>query len=160
MISMIVASDENNVIGNKGKIPWHSPEDMNFFRTKTVNNTVVMGWKTFESLGGKPLKNRTNLVLTHELIGGGSNIPNTYFVSSVERAAMVFASFGQGELFVIGGASIYSQFFPFVTNLYLSKINRKHDGDTFFKCNLNGFKLIEEKEFDLGKRLIYKRDWT
>lgn len=114
----------NRVIGRDGRIPWHIPEDFRWFKRTTTGHAVLMGRKTFESLG-KPLPNRRNLVVTR-----ASSLPeNVEVVSDLER-------FDPGrfatDVFVIGGAEIYAQLLPRCAGLYLSLVNREVAGDTFF----------------------------
>ncbi len=125
MIIIIVAISENNVIGKDGKIPWHIPEDLKRFRTLTMGNTVLMGRKTFESLG-KPLDGRENIVITR----------NTDFKP---EGVKVFHSFEEAveyckdkTTFVIGGQSVYEKALPIADRIEMTKVHKEVDGDTFF----------------------------
>ena len=132
MISIIVAMDANRVIGKNGKLPWHIPSDLEHFKKLTTNNTVVMGRKTFESLPMKNgLPNRQNIVVTKNVL----NYWNTDRVTFIPSSAFTETELRKlgNEVFIIGGASIYEQAFPFVDRVYLSLIKGcVNDGDTFF----------------------------
>ena len=130
----IAAMSLNRVIGRDGKIPWHLPEDFQWFKKVTTGHVVLMGRKTFESLG-KPLPNRTNVVLTR-----GGDIPG---VTTLHDLADLSAShFAPREIFVIGGAEIYAQLLPRCRELYLSVVLREVEGDAFFPPFEAGFELI------------------
>lgn len=135
MISLIVAMTSNRVIGNKGKIPWFIKDDMANFKRITTGNIVVMGRATFESLpmtGGLP--NRTNIVLTREPEKFTEQASQTLsFVSGITQQELRELSEKTGkEVFIIGGANIYEQFFPMVDKAYLSIIKCCCEGDTKF----------------------------
>ena len=131
----IAAMSLNRVIGRAGQIPWHLPEDFQWFKRMTTGQVVLMGRKTFESLG-KPLPNRTNLVLTRR-----GAIPG---VTTLHNLADLSAShFAPREIFVIGGAEIYAQLLPRCTDLYLSVVLREVAGDAFFPPFEAGFELID-----------------
>jgi len=128
IISMIAAMDENFLIGNKGKLPWPNlPQDMKRFRDLTVGKPVVMGQKTFRSIG-KPLQNRANIVLSRDK---NLNIPGCLVMHSVDEVLKQTKYLP--ETMIIGGESIYRQFAPIADYLYLTFI-REHfeEGDTYF----------------------------
>ena len=132
MISLIVALASNRVIGINGKLPWHIPSDLKRFKQLTENNIVVMGRKTFESLPFENgLPNRMNVVIT-------SNPPENdesdvlYYDFVDESLLRDMCEVTGKDVFVIGGASMYEQCFPFVDKAHLSIINSCIDGDTYF----------------------------
>jgi dihydrofolate reductase len=134
MIKIIVALGENNEIGLNGKMPWHLPEDLKRFKKLTLNNVVVMGRKTYESIQ-KPLKNRINIVLSRNEIKD----ENILWYDNIEN---VINDFKDKEIFVIGGAQIYEQTLDLVDNLYLTKIHSNFECDTFFpKIDYKQWKL-------------------
>jgi dihydrofolate reductase len=142
MISFIVAIDQNFAIGYKNALPWpRIKEDMKHFREITLNHTVVMGRKTYESLG-KPLKNRRNVILTknRDFI-----IPSECaLVSTIEE---VLELSQKEDLFIIGGANIFEQMLPYATNIYLTRIDSTFNADTFLpKDILNNFKCISKTD--------------
>lgn len=145
MISIIVAVSENNVIGNKGEIPWRLSDDLKRFAALTKNHTVIMGRKTFESIKarlGKPLPDRLNVVVTRQkdyLAAGCKVFP------SLEEALKKFAR-GKEEVFVIGGAEIYKEALPLTARIYKTIVHAKIQGDAFFP-ELNGgeWKMVKSE---------------
>lgn len=131
MLSLIGATDLNGVIGFKGEMPWgRLPNDLTFFREKTRGHTVIMGRKTFDSIG-KPLPDRDNIVVTskEQLRYYRENLAYTNFhtarrIADIERIT--------GEVFVIGGETIYEQFIPFADRVYRTVIEAEFEGDTYF----------------------------
>ena len=115
MISLIVAVAENGVIGDRNALLWHISEDLKHFKSVTTGHPVVMGRKTFESLG-RPLPNRTNVVITRQRL----EIPGCTVVHSLEEAVMLFPK--DEEVFVIGGAQIYAEALPLARRLYLTRV--------------------------------------
>ncbi|OIJ18843.1 hypothetical protein BKP45_15035 [Anaerobacillus alkalidiazotrophicus] len=125
MISLIVAIGENRVIGFENKMPWHLPADLAYFKKVTTGHTVIMGRKTFQSIG-KPLPNRTNVILTRDIHFSAADC---LVIHSVEEALEIGKD---QDIFVIGGAEVYKQFLPFVDRAYITKIHESFSGDTFF----------------------------
>jgi dihydrofolate reductase len=132
MISMkaIAAMSENRVIGRGGTLPWHLPEDFRWFKRTTLGQGVLMGRKTFDSLGGRPLPGRLNLVVTRD----AGRLPKLENVVAVpDLAAFRPEDFTVPEVFVAGGAEIYRQTLPLCTELLLTIVHREvPDGDAFF----------------------------
>lgn len=129
ILSVMVAMAENGVIGCEGRMPWHIGEDLKRFRRITSGHPVVMGRKTFESLGGKPLPNRTNVVVTRN---PDFAVPEDVLrAGSVEEAVAPFAGTDE-EVFIIGGGEIYRQAVPLADKLYLTRISAQPKGDTYF----------------------------
>lgn len=148
MISHIVAAAENDVIGFQNDLLWDIPEDMNFFRKKTQGKIIIMGRKTFESLG-VPLLNRLNIIVTRRK----DYKPDGGFVfSSIEKAiefaksqAVIQKEQYGDEIFIIGGGEIYSQTIGIVDKIYLTRIHKSFEGDTHYpKVLLKDFKEIEK----------------
>jgi dihydrofolate reductase len=125
-ISAIVAMGENRAIGFRGKIPWHLSADFKRFKELTMGHPIVMGRKTFESIG-KPLPGRTNIVVTTD---SGYGAEGCIVAHSLEEAFV--AGNGADEVFVIGGAQIYQLALPQVQTLYLTKVHGTFEGDAFF----------------------------
>jgi dihydrofolate reductase len=125
MISFVVAMSKNYVIGKNNKLPWHLPEDLKFFKRITTGKTIVMGRKTYESIGNA-LPNRTNVILTRQ---AGFTAPGCRILHSV--AEVLELSIGQ-DLYVIGGAEIFQLMFPWCNRLYITWIDQVVDGDTYF----------------------------
>ena len=116
-ISLIAAFAKERVIGKEGKIPWVLKEDLKHFRNKTEGCSVVMGRKTYESIG-RPLSNRLNIVMTRtpKKINGVTEVINK------ERAIEIASTFSE-EIFIIGGERIYEEFLPLASKMYLTEIN-------------------------------------
>ena len=121
MISIIVAVAENGVIGDKNALLWHISEDLKHFKSVTTGHPVIMGRKTFESLG-RPLPNRTNVVITRRQL----EIPGCRVVHSLEEAVRLFPE--DEEVFVIGGAQIYAEALPLARRFYLTRVLRGRYG--------------------------------
>ncbi|WP_211747835.1 dihydrofolate reductase [Paenibacillus sp. Marseille-Q4541] len=137
-ITMIWAMSNNGVIGKDNGIPWRLPKDMAFFKQQTTGHTIIMGRKTWDSLNGKPLPNRKNVVLTHQ--------DQTFLGAEVIHSVMEGVEMAKEEsLFVIGGAAVYEAFMPYADRLIVTKIHESIEGDTFMKdIDLEVWKLIEE----------------
>lgn len=130
-LSIIVAVAENGIIGCAGRMPWHISEDLRRFKRITSGHPVVMGRKTFESLGCKPLPNRTNIVITRN---AGFSVPEgTVIASSLEEAVAQYQDTAE-EVFIIGGGEVYRQAMASGTidKLYLTRILASPEGDTSF----------------------------
>ena len=139
-ISIIAALGENRELGLNNKIPWHIKKDIEHFKKLTTGHPVIMGRKTFESIG-KPLPNRTNIVVTrdqnfstsrscHPRVGGDPGF--VFFFQSLEDAIKFAKTKDSGEVFIIGGASIYAQAMKYTDKLYLTLIKGTFDADAFF----------------------------
>lgn len=128
LVSMIAAVAENGVIGRDGGMPWHLPADLKFFRRTTMGKPIIMGRKTFDSIG-KPLDGRLNIVVSRHPT---ESLKECVVVSSIERAIEVALQTGVEEAVVIGGGTIYAQALPLAQRVYLTRIHASVDGDTFF----------------------------
>ena len=152
MIIGIVAIAKNFAIGKDGKLPWHYPADLKFFKRTTVGNAVVMGWNTWESIG-KPLPDRTNIVLSRK--GKIDNHPDV----RVFRDAMDVINFAEefdGDVFIIGGAKTFETFAAVIEKWLVTEVPIEVEGaDTFMPKNfVDGFK--HRDEIDLGDGLCVK----
>lgn len=141
-LSIIVAMSQNRVIGKDNKLPWHLSEDLKRFKKITMGHPIIMGRKTYESIG-RPLPGRENIVITRnpEFKAEGVTI-----VHSLEEA--VKRKDPKEELFIIGGAEIYKSALPQVDKLYITRIEKDFDGDVFFPeiDKKKDFKVIEESQ--------------
>lgn len=149
MVSIIVAVAENGVIGGGNALLWHISEDLRHFRNITSGHPVVMGRKTFESMG-RPLPNRENVVVTHQQM----DIPGCRVVHSLEEALGLFPA-GE-ECFVIGGAQIYAQALPLADRFYLTRVGHAYQGDTRFpEWNEAEWRLVSSEAFPCGASYPY-----
>lgn len=134
MIKIIAAMSKNRCIGNKGKLPWYLPPDLNFFKKMTEGQIVIMGRRTWDSLPIRPLLNRTNIIISRDLI-----IPEAhaqiyrdtwYAFTALKNRALETKQ----DIYVIGGSTIYRQALAhgIVDEILLTEINQEFDGDTFF----------------------------
>lgn len=139
MISIIVAVAQNNVIGKDNKLLWHVSEDLKRFKSITSNKKMIMGRKTFESLPGI-LPNREHIVITRDK---NFNIESDKVTVVHDLISLVEKySKSEDEVFVIGGAEVYTQFLPHAQKLYLTKIDAAFEADTYFpEINYDEFKV-------------------
>lgn len=126
IITIIVATDKKNGIGANNQLMWHLPADLQFFKQTTTGHTIIMGRKTFDSIG-KPLPNRKSLVVSNQqnLIIEGAQVFNA-------MADALAACKGQKEVFIIGGAEIYKLALPLANKIYLTKVEGIFNADVFF----------------------------
>ena len=130
----IAAMAENRVIGNQNTIPWHLPEDFKWFKENTMGQTLLMGRKTFDSIG-RPLPGRQTIILSRNQL----SIPDTVTVNKIESIETVATS---DTIWVAGGSEIYQLMLPKCTDLYLTRVHKKPKGDTFFPEFENDFELV------------------
>jgi dihydrofolate reductase len=129
MLSMIVAMSDNRVIGIENRLPWHIPEDLKRFKKITSGHPIVMGRKTFESIG-RPLPNRTNIVVTRNRDYRAEGVATCYSL----REALEWAGRAPGseEIFVIGGGELFREALPLAGRIYLTEVRWPYEGDAFF----------------------------
>ena len=128
IISLVVAASTNNVIGKNNQLPWHLPNDMKFFRNTTWAMPVLMGRKTFESLG-KPLHGRLNIVITRQK---NWKPEGTVIVHSLGEAVKAASAADYKEAFIIGGGEIFKEAMPVADKIYLTLVDADLEGDVFF----------------------------
>ncbi|HIW32404.1 MAG TPA: dihydrofolate reductase [Candidatus Paenibacillus intestinavium] len=140
-LTLIVATSNNNAIGCDNKMLWHLPAELAHFKRTTLHKTVLMGRKTFESLG-KPLPNRTNVVLSRQT---GLIIEGCEVVHSVEEA---IEKYGAEELMITGGAEIYKLFMPYIDKMFITKVDVEiTNADAYFPSyNEQDFELIHSEK--------------
>jgi len=152
----IVAIARNFAIGKNGKLPWHYPADLKFFKQTTLGHAVVMGFHTWDSIG-KPLPKRLNIVLSRNSIV--ENQPNVLLLRSREEV-LALADYLNGDLFIIGGAETYKNFADTIEKWIVTKVPETiEDADTFMPENfLDNFNLRETKELagDLRVKIYSK----
>ncbi len=129
-LSLLVAMSKNRVIGKNNQLPWHLPEDLKHFKALTMGHPIIMGRKTYESIG-KVLPGRTNIIVTRQK---NYVIPSAIVVDSIQSAfaAGLEENSAKNEAFVIGGEEIFHQALTFSQRIYLTEIQKTFDGDTFF----------------------------
>lgn len=136
-LAIIVAAAKNGVIGRNNQLPWHLPQDLKYFKAVTLGKPVIMGRKTYESIG-KPLPGRTNIVVTRSRDWSAADgvIVTNSFEQALSAAQKVLDDdeFAVGEVMVIGGAEIYRSALQFVDRIYLTRIVAEPEGDAFFEA--------------------------
>ena len=128
MLAAFWAQDENGLIGKENKLPWRLPNDLKFFKQMTESNTLVMGRKTFEGMGNRPLPNRHTIVLTHNRDYTAEGVMVMHSIDEV----LAYEKETDGIIFIAGGSTIYKEFLPFCTVLYRTVIHHTFEGDSYF----------------------------
>jgi dihydrofolate reductase len=132
MISIIAAMTENRIIGRDGGIPWHIPEDIKLFKEITMGGAVVMGRKTYQSVG-KPLKGRLNIVISTTLRGTEEDgLQDELIICPTFEEAVTAARERNRDIFIIGGTEVYRQALHIADRMYISMVKKEYKGDTFF----------------------------
>ena len=145
----IVAMDEHRLIGCGNRIPWHIPGDLKWFKSVTIGNVVVMGRKTFESIG-KPLPGRDNVVLSRS----GFSFPGVVVVEALEKIPEIFPD---RKIFICGGAQVYKLALPLCNELLITHVKGIYSGDVYFPEYENRFQLVEIlAEFETHKIARYR----
>lgn len=138
MLAIIVAHDEHHVIGQGNKIPWHLPNDFKFVKEKTTGHTIVMGKKTYESIG-KPLPNRRNVVLTSDIAFQVEGIDVIHQIEEIEKLS--------GEVYIFGGAQLYTAMMEKVSDMFITVVHHQFEGDVYFpQYNEKTWQLISTRE--------------
>ena len=148
-ITLIAAMAENRVIGRAGTLPWRLPDDQRFFRRLTTGHPVVMGRKTFESIG-KPLPNRSNLVVSRRDF---SRCPGIHGFAKLSQAEAWVRGQGFEELFVIGGEALYREAMQRAERIYLTRVEAEPEGDAFFpEIDESRWHCVEQKAHPADER--------
>ena len=149
-ITIVAAIASNNVIGQKNSLPWDIPEDLKRFKQLTSGHTILMGRKTFDSIG-RPLPNRTNIVMTKDTNYQKEGVEIVFD----EREALNLIKDLNQEVFIIGGSKIYELFEPWANYLMITRVLKDYEGDAFFPdINWNNWQVESEEEFLDEKRGI------
>jgi len=131
-IALIVALSQNNIIGRDNQLPWHLPEDLKYFKSVTMGKPVLMGRKTFDSIG-RPLPGRANIVITRDAQWTADGVEVvTDIQAALAAGEKACKAAGGDEIMVIGGAQIYQKFLPLADRLYLTRVEAQVEGDAFF----------------------------
>ncbi len=146
-ISIVVAMAVNRVIGHENRLPWHLPADLKYFKQITMGKPILMGRKTFESIG-RPLPGRTNIVITRN---ESYTAEGCVVVHSIEAALKAAAD--SEEVMVIGGAEFYRQVWPYAGTLYITRVTGEFEGDTFFpELDDAEWHEVERSEFEVDEK--------
>lgn len=146
MINLIAAMDRNRVIGVDNQLPWHLPVDLKFFKEKTLGHHIIMGRKTFESMG-KPLPGRTSVIVTrqHDYRVEGARVVHTL-------DAALMTTQGDDDVFIIGGADIFTQSLKFADRIYLTEVDLAVPrGDVYFP-------VLDSKEWQVAEKRVHESD--
>lgn len=146
IISIISAHSKNHVIGKNNRIPWNFPQDLKYFREKTKGHTVVMGRKTYESMG-RALPNRINIVVSRN---PEYALPDAITSTSLENALKIAREKEKEEIFIIGGSEIYRIGLPFADKLYITLVKGDYEGDAFFPDYSEFKTVISQKKSEDG----------
>ena len=148
MISIIVATSKNRVIGNNNSLIWKLPADLKRFKQITTGNTIVMGRKTYESIG-KPLPNRRNIIITRDT---NYLVDNCEIVNSLEEALMLC----NNDCFIIGGGEIYKQSIDIADKIYLTLVQEDFEGDTYFPEIGKEWTKVSREDFEPDEKNAHK----
>jgi dihydrofolate reductase len=145
-ISLVVAASDNHAIGKDNQLLWHLPKDMRFFKNTTWALPILMGRKTFESLGNKVLPGRMNMIITRQ---ANKEYEGAKVVTSLEQAIELAKQNDYNELMVIGGGEIYQMAMPLANTIYLTRVHTNIEGDTYFPA-LGAEWMLESSEPQLA----------
>lgn len=152
IISLIVAADRNRGIGKDNNLIWHLPNDLKFFKQKTSGHCIIMGRKTFESIG-KALPNRTNVVISRQ---PGYEAPGCLVTGSLQEALAVAAAQQETEVFVIGGGEIFRQSLPMADRVYFTQVHETFDAEVFFpETDYANWDILLEEHHKADDRHLY-----
>ncbi|MCH4168020.1 MAG: dihydrofolate reductase [Streptococcaceae bacterium] len=153
MISAIWAEDENHLIGNKGTLPWHLPEDLKHFKNLTLGKPIVMGRVTYEGMGKRALPGRQTIVLTQNK---NYNPENDQVIVMQTRAEVLAYAETIDELMIIGGQRIFDLFMDVTDKVYLTIIHHQFDGDTWMSAShLSGFEQVSAVKHQKNEKNPY-----
>ena len=149
-LSLIVAVDQNNAIGKDNQLLWHLPNDLKFFKKTTSGHSIIMGRKTYDSIG-KPLPNRRNIVITRQK---DLHIDGAEVYSSLTEA--LEHTKNETEVFIIGGAEIYKQSLSLASKIYLTLVHHIFEADTYLTdLKLEDWKIVSREDFDKDEKHAY-----
>ncbi|PLS16262.1 dihydrofolate reductase [Bacillus sp. M6-12] len=155
MISLLLAMDKNRLIGKENQLPWHLPADLKYFKEVTMGHPIVMGRKTFESIG-RILPGRENVIVTRNKNFEADGCAVLHSANEIKE----YADRHEGEVFVIGGAEIFKAVLPVTNRLYITEIKEEFEGDTFFPpVNEREWELISSRKGTVDEKNIYEHDF-
>jgi dihydrofolate reductase len=155
-ITIIVAASTNNAIGNNNALLWHLPNDLKFFKNTTWAMPIVMGRKTFESMGNKPLPGRINIIITRNINYTAEGI---LLVHSLQAAIEIAKKNNYNEIFIAGGGEIYKEALLVADKILLTKVEAIIEGDTFFEIPKNDWILAESQQNLANEKHLYNYDF-
>ena len=151
MIAIVVAADENNVIGKDNQLIWHLPADLKHFKQITMGHPIIMGRKTYESIG-KPLPGRTTIIITRQ---DGYEAEGCIVVNAIQEAIEKAKQLDE-QAYLIGGAEIYKQALELTDTIYLTRIHHRFEGDTFFpEIKEDEWKSVSEEQHEPDEKNKY-----
>jgi len=163
MISIVVAADKNGVIGRENKIPWRLRDDLVMLRNLTLDHTVILGRKTYQSMegyydkSGRPMPGRTYIVVSRE--GYTPLRDNAKVVSSIDEALELAKKLGDKAVFVIGGGGIFAGILPYTDRIYLTEVQAEVEGDVFFpKLKMEAWREVSREHHTKDDRNQYDYD--
>ena len=142
-ITLVVAASENNAIGLNNQLLWHLPKDMRFFKNTTWGMPILMGRKTFESMGSKPLNGRLNIIITRNKNWVSEDVT---VVHTIEEAIALATKFSYNELLVIGGGEIYEMALPIAQKIWLTRVHTTIEGDVYFPTLNADWELVSSTQ--------------
>jgi dihydrofolate reductase len=142
-ITLVVAASENNAIGLNNQLLWHLPKDMRFFKNTTWGMPILMGRKTFESMGSKPLNGRLNIIITRNKNWISEDVT---VVHTMEEAIALATKFSYNELLVIGGGEIYEMALPLAQKIWLTRVHTTIEGDVYFPTLNADWELVSSTQ--------------
>jgi len=142
-ITLVVAASENNAIGLNNQLLWHLPKDMRFFKNTTWGMPILMGRKTFESMGSKPLNGRLNIIITRNKNWVNEEVT---VVHTMEEAIALATKFSYNELLVIGGGEIYKMALPLAQKIWLTRVHTTIEGDVYFPTLNADWELVSSTQ--------------
>ena len=158
-LSIIVAASENNAIGQNNQMLWNLPEDMRFFKNKTWGLPLIMGRKTFEALGNKPLPGRYNIVISRKS-GYNTGNPEVQQTDGLQKAIELAAKMDVKEAFIGGGGQIYKESLLLCDTIYMTRVLANLEGDAFFpEIPEDIFHLVHSRKFKADDKHAYSMDF-
>jgi dihydrofolate reductase len=155
MISLLVAMDENRVIGKDNKLPWYLPADLQYFKRITMGHPIVMGRKTYDSIG-RILPGRENVIVTRSKDYQQNGAVILHSIEDIIR----YANAHDDEVFVIGGAEIFKEILPAADKLYITNIHHAFEGDVFFpEINETEWTILSKTEGKVDEKNLYPHDF-
>jgi dihydrofolate reductase len=152
-IALIVAAADNDVIGRNNQLPWHLPDEFGHFKRTTLGHHVIMGRRTWESQGKRPLPNRVNVIVTSQKDYAADD---ARVVGSLHEALELARAAGEQEAFVIGGERLFAEALPIADRLYLTRVHAEPEGDTYFPpFDADEWRVAAREEHGIDARHVH-----